>query len=603
MSKKMESVFVPTLPVTLLVSLFVVVSITGMTHLGAQTTDCSSYIDPGPDQTLGPKTCVMDERPIYNMEGVPYRRVEMGISGSVEGYTMTDGSRYSFYFTDVPELSLAQRGAWGPYFHAVAQYHAEEGSGMTIFLPRSAADWNGKLFVMAHGSSPYPPVGELIPRQPGRYNRFMGANSYVGLLVDKGYAVAYTRRGSSTGKLSPGDTVSFRPGVGTVTLDDGTVLLGKSIDYVTSLLLSFTQIAKNFVEAQLGRMPTQTYWYGKSGGAALGRLINYSPGANVDAKGERIFDGMLIDDAGGGLYMPTIHFTRTEEGKSTFTVKPSEQDHLAFDEAHKSTFAYQIEIAHQGYAGNDYTFGDYISNKRNNARLLNQKGVGGKSRTYEIVGVSHADAGAVWRSDKELALENLDLSGLFDALIDTLDAWVTRGIEPPPTRSDAHDLAGGEENGAIELPEIACPTGVYHEFAHGGRAGRTGFVSYLRESRKAVNADTQPLPTGYDPSWLEPLDSRNYVVDMNRNTVRDTRDSIGEAWRRRAADGEKYGILGPNEKLTHARYVSCVASVASELVQQRLLSENAMLDYIDNALNSDIGKTAASSCGSKWICP
>ena len=164
MSKKMGSGFVPTLPVTLL---FMVVSITGMTRLGAQKTDCSSYIDPGPDQTLGPKTCVMDERPISNIDGVPYRRVEMGISGTVGGYTMTDGSRYSFYFTDVPELSLAQRGALGPYFHAVARYHAEEGSGMTIFLPRSAADWNGKLFVMAHGSSPYPPVGELVPRQPG----------------------------------------------------------------------------------------------------------------------------------------------------------------------------------------------------------------------------------------------------------------------------------------------------------------------------------------------------------------------------------------------------------------------------------------------------
>ena len=599
MSKKMESVFVP----TVLVSLFIVVSITGMTRLGAQTTDCSSYIAARPDQTLGPTACVMEERPIYDIDGVAYRRVEMGISGTVEGYTMIDGSRYSFYFTDVPEMALAQRGAWGPYFHAVAEFHAEEGSGMTIFLPRSAADWNGKLFMMAHGSSPYPQVGELVPREPGRYNRYMGANSYVGLLVDKGYAVAWTRRGSSTGKLRPGDTEKFHPGVGTVTLDDGTVLTGKSIDYVTSLLLSFTQIAKNFAEGQLGRMPTQTYWYGHSGGAALGRLINYTPGANVDAKGRRIIDGMLIDDAGGGLYRPTKHFVVDEEGKFAFTVKPTEEDQLIFDEAHKDNLAYQLEIAHQGYAGNDYTFGDYISNKRNNARLLNQKGVGGRSRTYEVVGVSHGDAGSVWRSNKELALENLDLSGVFDALIDTLDAWVVRGIEPPPTRSDAHDLAGGEENRAIQLPEIACPTGVYYEFAHGGAVGRTGFVPFLLEARKPVNADTQPLPTGYDPAWLEPLDSRNYVVDMNNNKVRDTRDSIEQAWRRRAGEGEKYGILAPTEKFTHAGYVSCVAAVATELFQQRLLSENAMLGYIDDARSSDIGTTPSSSCGDKWMCP
>lgn len=565
--------------------------------------DCSRYFGSTKTesgQILGPRICNSAESTIANVHGVLYRRVEMGISGAIEGYTLTDGSRYSLYFTDVPEFSLAQRGALGPYVHGIAQYHAEKGSGMTIFLPQSAADWNGKLLVTAHGSSAYPAVGELAPRKPGRYNRLMGANSFVGLLIDKGYAVAYTRRGAASGKLRPGDKVEFHPGDETVTLDDGTVVTGKGIDYHVGLLQSFTQIAKNFVEAQLGRKPTRTYWYGKSGGGALGRLINYLPGANIDAQGERIFDGMLIDDAGGGLYMPTLRFTRVDQGKGSFSVKVDSEDHLIFDEAHKNVFAHQIEIAHQAYAGNDYTLGDYISNKRRNVRLLIQKGLGGKSRMYEVVGVSHGDAGNVSNDNPELVPQNLDLSGIFDPLADVLDAWVERGIEPPPTRSDAYDLGDADrdgrlENGGIELPEVACPTGVYYEFAESGPSGgRTAFAAFLRESRPALNADTEPIPAGYDRSWLEPMDSRGYVVDMNKNGVRDTRDSITQAWQRRAAEGEKHGILEPDEKLTHARYVSCVAASASELFQQRLLSESAMLDYIQNAIASDIGKAVPS---------
>lgn len=111
--------------------------------------------------------------------------------------------------------------------------------------------------------------------------------------------------------------------------------------------------------------------------------------------------------------------------------------------------------------------GPYISLKRRNARILVEKGLGAKSRTYEIVGVSHADAGRVWPS--ELRKQNLDLSGVFNGLIDVLDHWVDDGIDPGPTRSDAYSLGdvdgdGRLENSAISLPEIACPTGVYYEF-------------------------------------------------------------------------------------------------------------------------------------------
>ena len=573
----------------------------GSLSLRAETLpkDCSSYIGPGrtvTGHTVGPETCrIVEERGISNAQGIPFRRIEIGISGTIAGYTLNDDSLYSPYFTDVPEFALAQRGVFGPYVHGIIRYQADKGSGMTVFLPESPANWNGKLFVTAHGSSLYSPVGELLPREPHRYNLFMGTNAYVGLMIDKGYAVAYTRR--SAAKL--------RSGGEQVTMDGGTVLEGKEFGYHTGLLRSFTQLAENLIEARLGRKPSRTYWYGKSGGGALGRLINYAPGANLDANGEKVIDGMLIDDAGGGWYMPTLYFQRTEVRDGEFSVKADSRDHLIFDDIHQEAFAHQIDIAHQIYTGNDFVTGEYITVKRENARYLVEKGLGSRSRTYEIVGVSHADAGYVWKRDPELAKQNLDLSGVFEALIDGLDRWVDQDVAPGPTRSDDYSLGDADgdgqiENPAIALPEIACPTGVYYEFPDGITSpGRTGFAPYLRQRRPAVNADTESLPLGFEEAWLEPLDSRGYLVDMNQNHVRDTRDSIAEAWQRRAREGKKTGILGPQEVLTHARYVSCVARAASELLEQNLLSESAVLDYIKKATDSDVGNASERSIRSQ----
>ena len=109
----------------------------------------------------------------------------------------------------------------------------------------------------------------------------------------------------------------------------------------------------------------------------------------------------------------------------------------------------------------------------------------------------------------------------------------------------------------------------------------------------SLNADTEPIPPGYDKAWLEPLDSRGYVLDMNKNTARDTRDSLTQAWRRRMAAGKKYGVLSYSETLTHDRYVGCVTTVANELLKQRLLSQDAVNDYVRKAEASDVGRTVS----------
>ena len=104
-------------------------------------------------QLVGPETCgVTREIRITNVHGVAYRRIEMGISGSIDGYTVKNGPRI-VNFTDVPKLSMGQKGNLGPYFHGVGVYHSDKGSGMTLFIPESSEDWNGKLFVTVHGGT------------------------------------------------------------------------------------------------------------------------------------------------------------------------------------------------------------------------------------------------------------------------------------------------------------------------------------------------------------------------------------------------------------------------------------------------------------------
>ena len=562
------------------------------------TVDCRSMIGPLESvqgRSVGPDECFMSEATVRNAEGAIFQRLEIGVGGTIDGYTVKQGERVEI-FSNAPEFALAQRSNLGPYYHGTGYYRAPKGAGMTVFLPQSATDWNGKLFVLAHGSSHYSPIGELPPRKGDEYPLLTGGNAYAGLMMDKGYAVAYTRRPASGARRRGAISQASEE----VRLDDGTVFKEKTFGFHTGLIRDWTQIAQNLVRTRLGHKPDRTYYYGKSGGASLGRIFNYKPGANRDTQGNRLYDGMLIDDAGGGWYWPVQFFARTDISEGVFSLQPDTRDMLVVDEAYKRNVVPQIDMNHQNYTGADFVQGHYLFVKRENARFLKEKGLAFKNRTYEIVGVSHADAGYASRSETATkpGLNNLDLGGVFDALIDSLDQWVEKGVEPSPTRSDAPLLGdadgdGSLENAAIELPEVACPIGVFIEYAKATpRPGRTTFVPYLREPRQVINADAEDLPDGFDPQWLEPLDARGYVVDMNHNGVRDTRESITQAWQRRLRQGEKYGTLAAGESLTLSRYVECVSRVTTDLVEENLLSEIARSYYIRNARSSDIGRPA-----------
>ena len=209
-----------------------------------------------------------------------------------------------------------------------------------------------------------------------------------------------------------------------MTLEDGTTLKN-NLSAHARLLTTWTTLAQNLISKRIGAKPKRTYFYGHSAGGFLGRLINYQPGANTDEDGKPIFEGFLIDDAGAGLWLPKLVLDN--------------KDVLFTTDQDRKRFVKQIDVTHMLYAGETW---DFIQKKRENARLLLEKGLGAKHRMYEIRGVSHFDAGNVSRRD--LVFQTLDLSGLFDALIDRLDSWVDKDVPPPPTMSDFAELGGSE---------------------------------------------------------------------------------------------------------------------------------------------------------------
>jgi hypothetical protein len=210
-----------------------------------------------------------------------------------------------------------------------------------------------------------------------------------------------------------------------------------------------------------------------------------------------------LDDAGGGLWLPKLMV--------------NDKDVLFTTDQDRQRFAKQIDITHMLYSGETE---DYLQNKRENARILREKGLEAKHRMYEIRGVSHFDAGQVSRSD--LVFQSLDLTAVFDALIERLDSWVEKDIAPTPTKSDLMKLSrannGINKDSAVALPEIACPLGTYYIFPPQLEPGRRG--------------GQETAFAAFDGTNLEPLDGRGVFVDMNGNGVRDKRETVTQAWQR-----------------------------------------------------------------------
>jgi hypothetical protein len=526
----------------LLIALFLILPVgaTGMARASAPANRETETCALPPPQTLIANILdsieweVLSERTIANVHGDPYREVDLASSGQVEGCTLLDTlgrPEGAAPLTDAPDLWFAQPptdtaelatrpGAYGPVYHGVATLDPADRSGMTVLYPESRSAWNGKLWIVQHGTGTNTPIGELAPRDPqANFNPLMRLNYYAALMVDKGYAVGWIRK----------DDAAAEP-VTAVQLDDGTIVR-RTLSVHATLELALTRYAQRFIEERLGQAPRRTYAYGFSGGGQTGRLMNYAPDANIGRDGTRIVDGFLIDDAGGGLPLPML--------------LQGDVDVLLRSPRERANFAPQLDITH-----GLYRVDTFLLRKQENARLLLEKGLGDKHRVYEVAGVSHFEAGAPGARS-----ESLDLGGLMEAVIDLLDEWVDAGVVPPPSRAAGVE---GVEGLPIALPEIACPFGVHYPFPADApienRAAQT--TTFAR----------------FDGTGLEPLDWRGTFVDMNGNGVRDERETVEAAWRR-------LGLLGAEDAFTPQRYAACVEEAAVRLAEERLLPGRVVEHY------------------------
>ena len=465
--------------------------------------------------------------------GRTFRRLDIGLNGTVDGYLAKVGD-YKEYFSNSPDLVFPQ--TWGPrpIFFAVAAYARDKGAAMTVVYPADRTAWNGKIFVMAHGRGAAFKDGtlkawnkNLDPAHP-----LADLDKYDTLLLAKGYAVVKTHR-----------TTTENLGEITATFEDGTTVDYAAFNDTARYILDFAELAKKTVADRMGPV-THTYFYGHSAGARIGRDLNYATDLNVGRDGRRFFDGLLNDDPAAGTWYPVV----IKDGR----------DVLFATEAEKAAFVPQFDIAHQMYNNiwppqhPAWMSSSYLENKRNNARILHDKGLDAKYRMYEVRSISHS-GGETLTEGARGPIAVLDLSKMMDRFVDLLDAWVDKGVAPPPTRSD---WAGLGVRPALAFPEVACPLGVYYSYPE-STSGTTAFAAFTGQG-------------------LEPLDAKKAFVDMNRNGVWDYRETPTEAWRR-------LGLLRNGETLTRDSYVACVQRAADQLRADGFFSEQTAASYLERA--------------------
>jgi hypothetical protein len=567
---------------------------------------------------VGPEECrIVEERIIHNAHGVPYRQVTIGITGTVFGFAPVnttvlpplgigeEGEGRENTFSDHVFI-LQSRGNKGPYIPGIAhyQYTEENPSSIVILIPQNAADWNGSMYVLVHGASRFGRL-RFHPRQPDEFNRYTQTGLQAGTMIDKGFAVVWTRRDAASFIEENSLDVS-----NTVLLDDGTELggpgkIGMGLNNHLGLIRDWTMISHNFIEEQLGKAPEYKFFRGHSAGAALGRSYQVIDGMNIDHSGNELIDGLFLSDTAAGLGASAYFWEAVViDELGTFRLQPTNQDILTFDSDRKRRMIPTIEVIHAEYAGSatstlphlfERVPGTYFEYKLENTRINIEKGLGDIWKSYVIAGTSHSDASAESFDYPDLAKDMVDIGGVEVALHDALYDWVRNGKRPPHTRIDAVDVwdIDPDAGPAIQLPETACPRGIYRPYMNRPDGTSVGsspalFVPYLTELVPQIN-EQMARPPGFKEEWLEPLDANGYLVDMTNSRHRMTRPTIQQVWHKRYKEGKKTGILRPNEILTRDRYVACVTDVATSLYADGLLTEEALTWHKERAETDDIG--------------
>ncbi|MGK0298739.1 MAG: hypothetical protein ACI9XC_002362, partial [Gammaproteobacteria bacterium] len=506
---------------------------------------------------VGPEQCtIIADKIIQNAHGIPYRQITIGISGSVFGYAPVNSLSMPPLGTGIPGEGRGNtfsdhafiwqtQGTMGPFIPGIGYYNYSDvtPASVEILIPKNPDDWNGHMWVLVHGAGRFPPL-EFQPRKPGVFNPYTETSESAGALMDMGYAVVWTRRDAAITDEASMDVAN------TVVLDDGTQLggpgkLGMGFNDNLSIIRDYTVISRKYIEGQLGKPPLKTFYRGHSAGGAMGRSFLVIRGMNTDHSGEQLFHGFYLDDSAGGRGA-TAYFWESEvvDELGSFRLKPSDKDYLEFAGEQMKFMTPVIEVIHGAYAGGNTSTvpklfervpATYFQYKRENARINIEKGLGDIWKSYEIAGVSHADASAEANKYPDLAKDMVDIGGVAIKLEQTLVDWVINNKKPPETRVDARDVwdLDAKAGPAIQLPETACPRGIFRAYMNRPDGTAVGsspalFIPYLTQPQAQIN-ERQPRPVGYNDDWLEPLDRFGYLVDMTESGHRMTRPSIEQS--------------------------------------------------------------------------
>ena len=515
-------------------------------------TSCDNYL-PTPRKvagaTVGPESCLMQQVDVSFREQ-RFVRVDIGLNGTAEGF-VTDEGTYHEYLSNGPDLIFEQAATPGERHLAIAHYERMRGAAILLIYPKDQVDWNGKLWVTAHGRGRSFRNGGL--KMWDRYydpEAPMAAFDKIDkVMVSKGYALAVTKRTSEQGI---GEVIA--------TLEDGTVVDFAAFNDNSAIIMDFATVAEAMLEERLGKKPSRTYLYGHSAGARIARSLNYTPGLNSDSNGKPVFDGFLLDDSAAGLWLPVV----MRDGKDVLFTTDEEKD----------AFRPQVEFVHQMYtkvwnrAPNrpDWVTRGYLTNKRINAKILMDKGLGAKFRTYEIRSMSHNGGEGLPPDNRRGKIHVLDVSLIIGGAIDILDDLVEDRGDPVLSKSDWHDIGDTDGDGvidheAITYPEVACPLGIFYPYPQSG-SGTTAFAAFTGKG-------------------LEPLDEQEVFVDMNRNGIWDFRDTPTTAWRR-------LGLIEPGVELTRDRYVRCIKDAAASLRGDGFFSEETASRYVQQAQTQNL---------------
>ena len=521
--------------------------------------NCAQFMAPRKDvsgKLVGQEECLMLDYGVVEPLK-KYHRVDIGISGTLSGYVVKDGARQN-YFTSGPDFTYTQFGNVDhPRFHGILKYEMEKGTSLTLTYPETG--WNGKVFVMVHGRS-----GSFLRRTLRPWNEYydqakpFDANKYERSMLERGYAVARTRRNAD----------GFAPGDFSAVLDDGTVWPDQNINMVPELILDEVRFVDNVLKQRLGKKPSRNYWWGHSAGTYTGLALNYmiqfEPQLNKDADGQETISGFLDDDPGGGLFLPMLQkngtdiLYRTPEERAKF-VKTLVISHQAYPLVYSNVVVGEFDAKHAPAGISDTA----LINKRNMAKLFSKKGMDNVFRMYEVRGVSHqGDEDLETNTNRDIQV--VHLSRVMDAAVDLLDNWVEKGIEPPKTKADDASVS---TISAISLPETACPLGHYYPFPamRGNNSGSAGVTSFA----------------AYDGAGLEPLDGQLMYVDMNHDGRRDQRETVTQAWQR-------LGLLNQKEIFGRDKYVSCVEGAVMKLRNEGLFTDNSVRQYLEEARKAQL---------------